>query len=87
MRRHIILAKEIKHPTLQDAITDTRAKNYAGIPNEVLNKENELKIKISFIEQQLIQKPGEEEERDLRNKLFDSDIPTGHKNELQKKWA
>lgn len=63
-------AEKSKSAVLLEAISDTNAKSFANIPNDLLEEEKSLKATIALISQQLAQKPSEEEEKYLRETLF-----------------
>lgn len=63
-------AEKSKSAVLQDAISDANAKSFAGIPDELLEEEKYLKALTAYCNQQLAQKPSEEEEKSLRDILF-----------------
>lgn len=63
-------AEKSKAAVLQDAISDSNAKSFAGIPPELLEEEKYLKALAAFCNQQLAQKPSPEEEQSLRDILF-----------------
>jgi tetratricopeptide (TPR) repeat protein len=63
-------AEKSKSAVLQDAISDSNAKSFAGIPNELLEEEKYLKALAAFCNQQLALKPSAEEEQSLRDILF-----------------
>ena len=63
-------AEKSKSAVLLEAISDTNAKSYANIPNELIEDEKNLKAGIALIAQKLAQKPTEDEEKKLREKLF-----------------
>ncbi|MEP2667422.1 MAG: CHAT domain-containing tetratricopeptide repeat protein [Cyclobacteriaceae bacterium] len=63
-------AEKSKSAVLQDAISDSNAKSFAGIPSELLEEEKYLKALAAFCNQQLAQKPSPEEEQSLRDILF-----------------
>lgn len=58
-----------KSSVLLEAITETKAKKFSGIPEELLNLEDSLKDEISYIEQKLAQ-PESAEDQTLKNLLF-----------------
>ncbi len=58
-----------KSSVLLEAITETKAKQFSGIPQELLNLEDSLKDEISYIEQKLAQ-PENTEEQELKDLLF-----------------
>ncbi len=64
-------SEKSKAVILLDAINDANAKQYANIPPEMIDHENELKSKISYISQQLVDKPDPEKEKELRNQVFE----------------
>jgi hypothetical protein len=63
-------AEKSKSAVLQEAISDTNAKSFANIPNELLEEEKNLKAAIALIAQKLAQKPEAEEEKYLRETIF-----------------
>ncbi|MEL6557954.1 MAG: CHAT domain-containing tetratricopeptide repeat protein [Bacteroidota bacterium] len=61
-----------KASTLHEAINDTEAKNYAGIPTDVLDKETSLIEEIVVLENKLIEKGNDAAtEKALSSQLFD----------------
>ncbi len=63
-------AEKSKSAVLQDAISDSNAKSFAGIPDELLEEERYLKALAAYCNQQLAQKPSPKEEQSLRDILF-----------------
>jgi len=63
-------AEKSKSAVLMESVADTKAKSFAGIPEELLEEERNLKSSITFLSQQLSQKPSAEEEKYLREALF-----------------
>ncbi|MGE0590679.1 MAG: CHAT domain-containing protein [Cyclobacteriaceae bacterium] len=63
-------AEKSKSAVLQDAISDSNAKSFAGIPDELLEEERYLKALAAYCNQQLAQKPSPEEEQSFRDILF-----------------
>lgn len=63
-------AEKSKSAVLLDAISDVKAKAFAGIPAELLDEEQHLKNSIALCTQKLSQKPSQEEETKLRETLF-----------------
>lgn len=63
-------AEKSKSAVLQDAISDANAKSFAGIPPELLEEEKYLKALAAYCTQKLAQKPTPEEEKNLRDILF-----------------
>lgn len=63
-------AEKSKSAVLLDAISDTNAKSFAGIPENVLEEEKDIKAALALINQKLSQKPSEEEESYLRESAF-----------------
>lgn len=63
-------AEKSKSAVLQEAISDTNAKSFANIPNDLLEEEKNLKAAVAMINQKLAQKPEAEEEKYLRETLF-----------------
>lgn len=64
-------AEKSKSAVLQEAIADTRAKAFAGIPVALLEEERKWKASIAQVAQKISAKPEPEEERKLRGQLFD----------------
>jgi CHAT domain-containing protein/tetratricopeptide (TPR) repeat protein len=58
-----------KSSVLLEAITESKAKSFSGIPNELIVLEDSLKDEIAFIEQQLAQTENLEDQ-DLKDLLF-----------------
>lgn len=63
-------AEKSKSAVLLDAISDTNAKSFAGIPDKLLEDEKELKASLALLNQKLAQKPDETEEIQLRETVF-----------------
>jgi CHAT domain-containing protein/Tfp pilus assembly protein PilF len=63
-------AEKSKGAALLDAIADTNAKSFAGIPKDLLEEEHALKSAIALTSQKLAQKPTADEERYLRETSF-----------------
>lgn len=63
-------AEKSKAAVLLDAISDTHAKSFAGIPDELLEEERGLKSALALVNQKLAQKPSEDEEKYLRETVF-----------------
>ncbi len=63
-------AEKSKSAVLQESIADAEAKSFSGIPEALLDEEKGLKASIALLAQKLSQKPGEEEEKKLREDLF-----------------
>lgn len=63
-------AEKSKSAVLQEAISDTNAKSFANIPAEMLEEEKNLKAAIALVVQKLAQKPEAEEEKYLRETIF-----------------
>lgn len=59
-----------KATVLQNAIKDSRARTYAGIPDQLLESEKELRSNISFLRLQLQDRPEEEKEQKIRVELI-----------------
>jgi CHAT domain-containing protein/Tfp pilus assembly protein PilF len=63
-------AEKSKSAVLLDAISETNAKSFAGVPDELLEEEKTLKSTVALVAQKLAQKPPEEEEKKLRESAF-----------------
>ena len=63
-------AEKSKSAVLLEAISDSNAKSFSGIPNEQLEEEKKLKAEIAVTAQKLSLKPSESEEKYLREILF-----------------
>ncbi len=63
-------AEKSKSAVLQESIADASAKSFAGIPDKLVEEEKNLKSTIAFLIQKLSQKPSTEEEKYLRETLF-----------------
>lgn len=63
-------AEKSKSAVLLDAISDANAKSFAGIPDQMLEEEKYLNALKAYCNQQLAQKPCQEEEQSLRDILF-----------------
>ena len=64
-------AEKSKGAVLQDAIADTNAKSFAGIPASMLAKESELKSSIATVSQKIAMMTGGQEMQVLRKKAFE----------------
>ena len=81
-------AERSKSSTLLSAIQDTNAKQFSGIPNDLLEQEIKLKSDIAFYEQKLAESNGNSnEEQEIKSKLLslNSDYNTFIK-ELENKY-
>jgi CHAT domain-containing protein/tetratricopeptide (TPR) repeat protein len=63
-------AEKSKSAVLLDAISETNAKSFAGVPDKLLEEEKTLKSSIALVAQKLAQKPSEQEEKQLRETAF-----------------
>ena len=63
-------AEKSKSAVLLEAISDSRAKSFSGIPPELLEEEKRIKGEIAVLTQKLSLKPGEAEEKYLRELKF-----------------
>lgn len=63
-------AEKSKSAVLLEAISDANAKSFAGIPQDLLEEEKNLKSAIALCAQKLAQKPSAEEEKYLRETSF-----------------
>ncbi len=64
-------AEKSKSAVLLDAISESEAKSFANIPEELIEEEKSLKATIAFCAQRLAEKPDEAEEKALREAYFD----------------
>ncbi|HEX6223011.1 MAG TPA: CHAT domain-containing protein, partial [Chryseolinea sp.] len=63
-------AEKSKSAVLLEAISDSDAKSYSGIPNDQIEEEKKLKAEIALAAQKLSSKPTASEEKYLREILF-----------------
>jgi CHAT domain-containing protein/Tfp pilus assembly protein PilF len=63
-------AEKSKSAVLLEAISDSEAKSFAGIPSLLLEEEKNLKTAIALCTQKLAQMPSAEEEKQLRETSF-----------------
>ena len=63
-------AEKSKSSVLLEAIAESDAKSYAGIPNDLLEEEQKIKSAIALIVQKLAQKPTAMEEKNLRENAY-----------------
>lgn len=68
LRQAFTFCEASKSATLLEAINETKAKHFAGIPDQLLAVEDSLKTEISWLEQQLAE--GTEASTQLKNRLF-----------------
>ena len=69
-RKAFYFCEKSKSAVLLAAINDTDAKEFAGIPSELLEDERKMKEEIAFLEQELAKGPTPEIENKLRDELF-----------------
>ncbi len=70
LEQSFYFAEKSKSAVLLEAISDSDAKSFAGIPKDLLEEEKSLKSSIALISQKLAQKPSAEEEKYLRETAF-----------------
>jgi CHAT domain-containing protein/tetratricopeptide (TPR) repeat protein len=63
-------AEKSKSAVLLESIADANAKSFAGIPQEMVEKEKSLKADIALHSQKLAQKPDAQQEQQIRKALF-----------------
>lgn len=63
-------AEKSKSAVLQESIADTQAKSFAGIPQDLVEEEKNLKSSIALLSQRLGQKPPGDEEKYIRESLI-----------------
>jgi CHAT domain-containing protein len=63
-------AEKSKSAVLQESIAEAQAKSFAGIPNDLLEEEINLKSSITFLNQKISLKPEADEEKKMRENLF-----------------
>lgn len=71
LEKALTFCERSKSAVLQDAIAETKAKSFAGIPDELIHMEDSLKESISWLERQLAQSPAEPKLTTLKNELFE----------------
>lgn len=64
-------AEKSKAAVLLEAISDTDAKSFAGVPTAMLEEERDLKSSLAVVARKLAERPSAEEEQDLRKTAFD----------------
>lgn len=64
-------SEKAKSVVLLEAIGDSKAKSFGNIPQEILKEEEELRLKITFLEQQIAQKPSENILLEYKSQLFE----------------
>jgi tetratricopeptide (TPR) repeat protein len=67
-----LFAEKSKSAVLLDAISEAKAKSFAGIPSTVLEEEKSLTAELALVEQLLAQKPEATVEAALRLRLFEA---------------
>lgn len=67
LKKSFQFCERSKSATLLEAITETKAKNFSGIPSELMQTEDSLRAEITFFEQQLAS--GKNQEK-FKNLLF-----------------
>ena len=70
IKQAFYLSEKNKAGVLLEAIAGSKAKKFAGIPDNLLVLEDQLKSQISFIEKQLAEAYEEQVEQTLRDELF-----------------
>jgi CHAT domain-containing protein len=69
-RKAFLFAEKNKGAVLLEAISETKAKSFAGIPDSLIQKELNLKSEIGFLEQKLAQFAGTDKESSIRVALL-----------------
>lgn len=69
-KKAFYFAEKSKSAALLESISDSNAKSFAGIPDDLLEEEKNLKTAITLTAQKLAQKPSPEEEKSLRETSF-----------------
>ncbi|MEM7550347.1 MAG: CHAT domain-containing tetratricopeptide repeat protein [Bacteroidota bacterium] len=70
LEKAFFFSERSKSAALLEAISDTKAKSFSNIPENLLSEELNLKSSIAFYEQKLAEKPKEGLERSYRAQLF-----------------
>jgi CHAT domain-containing protein/Tfp pilus assembly protein PilF len=70
LQKAFYLSEKNKVAVLLESIAESKAKSFAGIPSEILEKEKGIKNNLTFHEQKLAQGPSGEEEKALRENIF-----------------
>ncbi|MCB0505326.1 MAG: CHAT domain-containing protein [Cyclobacteriaceae bacterium] len=68
--RAFYFAEKSKSAVLLEAIADANAQSFAGIPDEMLAKEKEIKAEIAYLEQKLAETANEQKRKPLLAELF-----------------
>lgn len=69
-KKAFYFAEKSKSAVLLEAIADSNAKSFAGIPAPLLNEEHDLRSAIALCAQKLAQRPSADEEKQLRETAF-----------------
>ena len=69
-QRAFYFAEKSKSAVLLEAIADANAQSFAGIPDEMLSKEKEIKSEIAYLEQKLAETSNESQRKQLTADLF-----------------
>ncbi len=64
-------SEKAKVIVLLEAISESKARSFGNIPANVLAEEEELRLSISFVEQQIALKPAENELNNYKSQLFE----------------
>ena len=64
-------SEKAKAVVLLEAISESKARNFGSIPIEILKEEEDLRVNISFIEQQIALKPSENNLNKYKSELFE----------------
>lgn len=68
--RAFYFADKSKSAVLLEAIADANAQSYAGIPDEMLAREKEVKTEIAYLEQKLAETASDAQRKQLTSELF-----------------
>lgn len=71
LRKAFAFSEKNKSRILLQSISDAKAIQFAGIPDEMLTKEKNLKVEIAYYREKIAGSKNSEEKLSLRNKLFE----------------
>jgi CHAT domain-containing protein/Tfp pilus assembly protein PilF len=64
-------SEKAKAIVLLESISESKAKSFGNIPQPLLEEENNIKVEITFLEQQIAQRPAEHILQEYKSRLFE----------------